>query len=112
VEYVERLNSSFKVRHGKGKWLHRKVCRSFLSREILNRKKQGFAVNVVDDWFRNSLSNEMNRVLLDHSSHMYTYLKPLAVSQLLDDHKSGRADNHKVLFSLVALEHSLRGYEL
>ena len=112
VEYVERLNASFKVRHGRGKWLHRKVCRSFLPSEILNRKKQGFAVNVVDDWFRHSLSNEMNRVLVDNSSYMYTYLEPRAVSKLLDDHKNGRADNHKVLFSLVALEHSLRGYEL
>jgi hypothetical protein len=54
----------------------------------------------------------MNEVLVERTSHMYTYLDPDAVSKLLEEHKSGQADNHKVLFSLVALEHSLRGYGL
>jgi asparagine synthase (glutamine-hydrolysing) len=112
VEYVECLDASFKVRYGQGKWLHRKVCRSLLPPEITRRKKQGFAVNVVDDWFLNSLSNAMDDVLLDNTSHMYTYLEPASVLRLLEDHKSGRADNHKILFSLIALEHSLRGYGL
>src|SRR3989442_11089417 len=55
VEYVERLNASFKVRAGRRKWLHRNVCESFLPRQIVARKKRGFAVNVVDDWLKNTL---------------------------------------------------------
>src|SRR5438876_1579630 len=52
VEYVQRLSANFKVRNGTRKWLHRQVCRNYLPPQLLNRKKRGFAGNVVDYWFR------------------------------------------------------------
>jgi asparagine synthase (glutamine-hydrolysing) len=108
VEYVQKLESSLKVRRGKGKWLHREVCRRFLDPRILKRKKRGFAVNVVDGWFNASLKGLLPQTLLDESSLMYRYLKPAPVHQMLDDHKARRQDNHKLLFSLVMLEQCLR----
>src|ERR1700742_3307301 len=54
VEYAQQLGASFKVRHGVQKCLHRRVCQQFLPAEIMRRKKRGFAVNVVNDWFRQS----------------------------------------------------------
>lgn len=108
VEYVERLAANLKVRNGTRKWLHREVCKKFLPKAILRRKKRGFAVNVVDDWFRGSLGNEMDRMLLDSESIIYKYLRPSAVEKMLQQHKSGQHDNHKVLFSLVILEQWLR----
>ena len=62
VEYVERLPASFKVRLGQQKWLHRQACKRFLPAAIMRRKKRGFAVNVVDDWFRTSLWTPNGRV--------------------------------------------------
>lgn len=108
VEYVERLPAAFKVRRGQRKWLHKKVCERFLPRSILTRKKRGFAVDVVDDWFQNAVGGNMDRYLLDGSSLMFDYLKPAAVKRLLDDHRSGRSDNYKALFNLVVLEEWLR----
>jgi len=108
VEYVERLPASFKVRRGQRKWLHRQVCERFLPPVILRRKKRGFAVNVVDDWFHSSLSSKLGGYLLDGSSLMFQFLRPDAVGRLLEDHRSGRRDNHKLLFSLVVLEEWLR----
>jgi asparagine synthase (glutamine-hydrolysing) len=108
VEYVERIAASLKVRNGTRKWLHREVCKKFLPRAILRRKKRGFAVNVVDDWFRGSLGNDIDRMLLDRESVIYNYLRPSAVEQMMKQHKSGQHDNHKVLFSLVILEQWLR----
>ena len=64
VEYVERLPANFKVRNGSGKWLHRQVCRTYLPDSILKRPKRGFAVNVVDDWFRGAIGNRMAEILL------------------------------------------------
>jgi asparagine synthase (glutamine-hydrolysing) len=104
VEYVERLPASFKIRYGTGKWLHREVCKNFLPREIIRRKKKGFAVNVVDEWFRHSMAGTMDNILLDRSSFMYKYLRPEKVGPLVRDHRAGRANNHKILFSLVAFE--------
>jgi asparagine synthase (glutamine-hydrolysing) len=109
VEYVQRLGASFKVRHGTRKWLHRQVCHSYLPRQILKRKKRGFAVNVVDGWLHSSVQGQLPEMLLDESSLMFDLLKPESVRKLLSDHRSKRQDNHKLLFSLVMLEQWLRG---
>ena len=110
VEFVERLDSSFKVRNLCRKWIHLKLCKRFLPSEITRRKKNGFAVKVVDDWLRSSFCTKMDSTLLDHNSRIYQYLRPNVVSQLLVEHKEGSQDNHKILFSLVVLEHCLRNY--
>jgi asparagine synthase (glutamine-hydrolysing) len=108
VEYGERLPASFKVRNGAGKWLHREVCKAFLPGSILRRKKRGFAMNVVDEWFRAAQSQKLEGMLLDPQSHLFEYLQPAAVRGLLDEHRSGASDHHKILFSLVVLEEWLR----
>ena len=108
VEYVQRLSANFKVRNGTRKWLHRQVCQRYLPRQILGRKKRGFAVNVVDQWFQSSFTGELPDLLLDESSLMFGMLEPESVRKLLNAHRSGRQDNHKLLFSLVMLEHWLR----
>jgi asparagine synthase (glutamine-hydrolysing) len=111
VEYVQRLGANLKVRNGTRKWLHRQVCRNYLPRRILKRKKRGFAVNVVDRWFHSSLQGKLPDLLLDTSSLMFELLKPEAVGKLLEAHRSRRQDNHKLLFSLVMLEQWLRGMQ-
>jgi len=108
VEYAQRLEGRFKIRNGRGKWLHRKVCQRFLPSRILKRKKRGFAVNVVDDWFQSSLRGALPEMLLDKNSLMYDLLEPEATRKLLEDHRLGRQDNHKLLFSLVMFENWLR----
>ena len=111
VEYAQRLSANFKVRNGTRKWLHRQVCRNYLPPQILKRKKRGFAVNVVDQWFHSSLQGKLSDLLLDTSSLMFQLLKPEPVQQLLETHRSRRQDNHKLLFSLVMLEQWLRGMQ-
>ncbi len=109
VEYVQRLGANLKVRNGTRKWLHRRVCQSYLSSRILKRKKRGFASNVVDQWFHSSLNGGLSEVLLDESSFVFGLLDPKPVRRLLEGHQSGRQDNHKLLFSLVMIEQWLRG---
>jgi asparagine synthase (glutamine-hydrolysing) len=110
VEYGQRLDATLKIRRLTRKFVHRKVCADFLPARIIRRKKRGFASNVVDEWFSRSMGGRMDGVLLDEHSLMYTLLEPTAVRRLLDQHKAGRADNHKLLFSLVVLEEWMRGH--
>jgi asparagine synthase (glutamine-hydrolysing) len=110
VEYVERLNASFKVKLGRGKRLHRLVCKQFLPNSILKSKKRGFATNVVDEWFRSSMENRVKSYILDEQSMMYKYLKHDRVNRLLENHVSGKNDNYKILFSLVNFEEWLRTF--
>jgi asparagine synthase (glutamine-hydrolysing) len=109
VEFAQRLPARQKVRGGTGKWIHRRICEKFMPREILARKKRGFAVNVVDGWFDASLKSDLPDMLLSRDSLMFDILKPQPVRALLEAHQSGRADNHKLLFSLVMFEQWLRG---
>jgi asparagine synthase (glutamine-hydrolysing) len=108
VEYVQRLSGDLKVRNGTRKWLHRQVCRQFLPSAIVKRKKRGFAVNVVDSWFRSSLDGRLPELLLDSASLIFTFLRRESVARLLEEHRSRRHDHHKVLFSLALFEEWLR----
>lgn len=108
VEYAQRLDARLKVRSGNRKWLHRQVCQQFLPPQILQRKKRGFAVNVVDDWFRSTLSGKLKDTLLDRSSLMFNVFRMEPVQRLFEDHNAGKQDNHKLLFSLVIFEEWLR----
>jgi asparagine synthase (glutamine-hydrolysing) len=111
VEYVERLPANLKVRNGSRKWIHRQVCGTFLPESILKRPKRGFAVNVVDEWFKGAIDNRMADTLRDTDSKIFRYLRPAAVRELFEQHASGRNDNHKILFSLVLFEEWLRVHE-
>src|SRR4029434_7351607 len=104
VEYVQRLGAGLKVRNGSRNRLHRQVCSRFLPEAILRRKKRGFAVNAVDDWFNSSLNGQLVSALRDPAALMFGLLRPEQVRTLLDDHQSRRQDNHKILFSLVLFE--------
>lgn len=107
VEYAARLPAPFKVRWGRGKWLHRRVCERFLPREILARPKRGFAVDAVDAWLRSTAAGLGDR-LLDADARIYEFLEPRAVRALYEAHRGGRRDAHKMLFSLIVLETWLR----
>ena len=108
VEFVERLPSSFKVRFGERKRLHRRVCRKLLPERILRRRKRGFAVDAVDAWFRDRGPGMVETYLLDPGTRISDYLDPGAIGTMVADHRAGHADNHKTLFNLIALEAWLR----
>ena len=108
VEYVQRLPAEYKVRNWSGKWLHRKVCDKFLCPKIMKRRKRGFAVNVVDNWFKLSLTKKIDSLICNPNSIMFGYLKFQEVQKILREHRSGRHNYHKILFSLLIFEEWLR----
>ncbi|MDQ4090353.1 MAG: asparagine synthase (glutamine-hydrolyzing) [Actinomycetota bacterium] len=112
IEYAARLPAALKVRRGTGKWVHKQVAQQLLPHRDTVRKKRGFAVNVVDDWFRASLNSRLGEVLCDDQSLVYGLLRPDPVRGLVRQHQDGKRDNHKILFSLVVLEMWLRESEL
>jgi asparagine synthase (glutamine-hydrolysing) len=110
VHFVHKLPARFKIRNGSRKWLHKQVAKDFLPKEIIRRKKRGFAVNVVDEWFKKSLSGKIGNNLMHGDSLLYAYLNISRVHKLVKEHISGKNDNHKILFSLVLFEEWLRNY--
>jgi asparagine synthase (glutamine-hydrolysing) len=112
IEYVGRLPASLKVRHGARKWLHKRLCRAYLPAEIVHRRKRAFASDVVDSWYRDSLSGRVTDTLLADDALLFKLLRPERVRQLVEDHRAGRENYHKILFSLVVTEEWLRRNEV
>lgn len=108
IEYVETLPAHYKVHLGNRKWLHRQICKQFLPKKIINRKKRGFAGDIADEWFRHSLNSRLNQNLKDSKSLMYNYFEYNKIQSLLHMHQSGREDYHKILYSLTVFEEWLR----
>lgn len=108
VEYVACLPAHYKIHLGTRKRLHRMLARHYLPATILARKKRRFAANVVDDWFRQSVTSRMHDAFEDSSSLMYNYLKPARVQKLFTEHQSGQRSHYKILFSLIVFEEWLR----
>jgi asparagine synthase (glutamine-hydrolysing) len=107
VEYAERLPSSFKVRNGSLKWLHRKVCQRFLPKQVVGRSKIGFETPA-GEWLRDGAAGTRLKYLYDKESRIYQFLRYDEVNKLLGEHGSGRSQHSNFLFSLVALEVWLR----
>jgi len=108
IEYALRLPAAYKVHNGVRKWLHREVCRRYLPNEILRRPKRGFAVDVVDAWYRSAFGSYLDDTLLSGESRLHEILDPATLAQLVEEHRLGREDHHKILHSLVVTELWLR----
>ncbi len=108
IEYVETLPSRYKIALHRGKRLQRKICASHLPPEVITRRKKGFAVNVVDEWFRSAFAGHMPDLLRDPQSHLFEFLDPAPTARLLEQHQRGQRNNYRILFSLVLLEEWLR----
>ncbi|MBI2412395.1 MAG: asparagine synthase (glutamine-hydrolyzing) [Deltaproteobacteria bacterium] len=108
VDFAERLSPRLKIRNGKGKWVHREAARRLLPESIVSRKKLGFATPI-DKWFRD-IKGPLAERLTGVDSKIYRYLERDTVLSMLNDHRSGRSDNSKTLFSIAVLEEWLRAY--
>lgn len=103
VEFVETLPPRFKVRRFTGKYLHKKALEKWLPKEVVYRKKKGFA-NPVDLWLRGSLKAFIGDCLLSESSSLNQYFNRSYIEQLVREHESGQQDRLRHLYLLISLE--------
>ena len=54
IEFANKLPGSYKIRNGVNKYIHKKAMEKLLSKEILQRPKEGF-VQPIYSWMHNSL---------------------------------------------------------
>jgi asparagine synthase (glutamine-hydrolysing) len=108
VDYSIRLPDKYKVRGLTRKWLHREVAKGILPAEVAQRRKRGFASTIVDHWYRSVAGGRTADLLTDEKSLIFKYLSHEKIQGLLQAHKSGESDNHKILFSMIFIEEWLR----
>ncbi len=103
VEFAFGLPSSLKVRRGRTKWLVKEVARPYLPAAIVDRPKAGFRVPL-DAWFRSELEAMSRDLLTDRNGFVAEVFDHRAVTQLLDRHRTGVANEDIRIWTLLALE--------
>lgn len=104
VELAARIPPGLKVRGLETKYLLKQVGRRYLPGAIIGRRKAGFAVPI-GDWMRpGGPLAELCAVLLEPRSLERGYLEAARLRGLVEEHRSGRADHHEILWALLNLE--------
>ena len=100
VEFAFRLPSALKLSPLANKVLLRRVARRWLPSTIVSRRKHGFSVPIAG-WFRQDLGSTLEQAL-GRSTH--DWLNPAAVRALLAEHRQGRADRSRELWTILCFE--------
>jgi asparagine synthase (glutamine-hydrolysing) len=104
LEWVTGLPAEWKMRNGVPKYIFRKLAeRVGVPREVLYRKKQGFALPLVH-WMRHELKDLIMTVLLEPRALQRGYLNPRGVRRLVDEHFQGRRDHSARIWRLLMFE--------
>ncbi len=101
--WAARLPERLKVRGRRGKYLLRKAFAAHLPPGLLQRGKQGFGIPV-GAWFRGPLAAWADELLLDPSGPLDDWFSRSERETLLAEHRDGRADHGKRIYTLVMLK--------
>ena len=107
---VARFPDKFLIGKAKGKVVLRAAMDKILPSDILFRKKVGFRVPV-GEWFRGAYKEFVRDALLSESSQLNRICDFAVVQRLVSRHLEGRANNEKILWSLVNLELFLQAFK-
>lgn len=106
VEWAATLPPALKLRGGVGKRVLKESMEPFLPRDILYRKKMGFAVPLVR-WFRGPLAGRVRQLSRSEALNDSGILNGTALQRLTDRHLSGRRDHSQIMWALLMLEQFL-----
>lgn len=100
VAYSARLPERFKYRNGSGKYLLKKLLKSYLPVDVVDRPKQGFGVPL-GAWLRHELKDMMRDYLSCERLKKEGLFEPHVVQQKIREHLNGTADHHHRLWALL-----------
>ncbi len=103
VEWAAHLPSGLKLAGGEGKAILKRALEPLLPREILYRRKMGFAVPL-DVWFRGSLEERMTASLEGDTLVNCGLFEPAFLRSIARDHRTGRRNYSAVLWALLMFE--------
>ena len=107
VEWAARLPAELKLHGREGKYVFKAALEPFVSRGILYRPKQGFAVPLAA-WFRGPLRQRVRATLCGPVLRDSGLFDMKTIEMLLDQHQSAERDHSAALWSLSMVESFLR----
>jgi len=110
LEWVTGLTADWKMRGLNQKYILKKLAeRVGVPRDVLYRRKQGFALPLVH-WIRHELKDLIQTVMLEPRTLQRGYLDPQALRKLLDEHFTERRDHSGRIWRLLMFELWHRNY--
>jgi len=86
---------------GRRKKIFKKMLEKHLDKDILYRKKMGFAVPI-EHWFRKELKDELKRIIFDKKGLVLELMEEEKIEKLFESHQNGQ-DHSKKLWLLMSL---------
>lgn len=103
LEFTAKMPSKYRLKGGEPKYIIKKAMRSYLSDNILYRKKMGFPTPLAV-MFQGELKDYVVDIIDSEKAHARGYFNPLEIRRLLKEHDDGSADHHRILWQLLVLE--------
>ena len=103
VEFAARVPTKLLTQGFRAKALLKRAFERFLPREILYRRKVGFAVPV-GEWLRGPLKPLVTDLVLSSQALSRGYFNPASMETFLREHFDGVRDRQKQLWALVNFE--------
>jgi asparagine synthase (glutamine-hydrolysing) len=107
VEWAARIPSHLKLHGREGKYVFKAALEPHVSKEILYRPKQGFAVPLAA-WFRGPLRRRLRDTLCGPVLRESGFFDMGTVTTVLEQHQSGERDHSAALWTLSMMESFLR----
>ena len=103
IEFVESLPPDLKLKGVTGKYLHKKALEKWLPKDVVYRKKKGFA-NPVEDWFRSTMRPFVEDCLLSSDSAAGRYFDQRYIRKMLEVDREGKDQFRRHIYLLVSFE--------
>ncbi len=102
VEFAATIPAALRLRGGSGKYIFKRAMRGILPDDIIDRRKQGFAIPL-GKWFRGGLNSYVRDLLLSPSSVARNIFNATYIEKLLLLHGRGRQLDLQ-LWTLISFE--------
>ena len=107
IEWSSGLPANIKLKGQEGKHIFKKALQPYLSKDILYRKKMGFAVPL-EKWFRGPLKQRVKNALEGELMSDCGLFNQQTIHTMVEQHQSGLRDHSAAIWSLLMYEAFLR----
>jgi asparagine synthase (glutamine-hydrolysing) len=103
VEFIESLPAELKLNKVTGKYLHKRALEKWLPKQVVWRKKKGFA-NPIEHWFRHDMRTFVEELLLAGDARVRLFFNQGYIRRMLDLDREGKEQLRRHIYLLVSFE--------
>lgn len=103
IEFSATMPSKYRFKGYENKYILKKAMEPYLTEEILYRKKLGFPTPL-SIMFKGELFDFVKNIIDSDVSHARGYFDQTEIKKVLEEHKKGLEDHHRILWQLLVLE--------